>query len=99
MIRDTRNYLRRKLGRNDEIFATPTIFFPSGTFIHLDSGKLDLGIVRDSVVKATYDFQLFGETMVHVSASAAQATATFNKMSEFFRSNPEWGQGPYGDKE
>lgn len=34
---------------------------PEGTWIRLDGGTLDLGIVRDSVLNATNDFQMFGE--------------------------------------
>ena len=35
--------------------------FPEGQFIGIDSGVLELGIVRDSVLNATNDFQVFGE--------------------------------------
>src|SRR4029077_21087337 len=34
---------------------------PEGTWIRLNGGELDLGIVRDSVLNATNDFQAFGE--------------------------------------
>lgn len=34
---------------------------PEGTWLRLDGGELDLGIVRDSVLNATNDFQAFGE--------------------------------------
>lgn len=34
---------------------------PEGTWIRLDGGTLDLGIVRDSTLNATNDFQEFGE--------------------------------------
>lgn len=36
--------------------------FPEGTWLFLDGGELDLGIVRDSVLNATNDFQIFSET-------------------------------------
>lgn len=36
--------------------------FPEGSFLFLDGGTLDLGIVRDSVLNATNDFQIFAET-------------------------------------
>jgi len=35
--------------------------YPEGQFIGIDSGVLELGIVRDSVLNATNDFQVFGE--------------------------------------
>lgn len=34
---------------------------PEGTWFRLNGGELDLGIVRDSVLNATNDFQMFGE--------------------------------------
>ena len=36
--------------------------YPEGSFIFLDQGTLDLGIVRDSVLNSTNDFQTFMET-------------------------------------
>lgn len=36
--------------------------FPEGTWIFLDGGRLDLGVVRDSTLNATNDFQVFYET-------------------------------------
>lgn len=41
--------------------------FPEGQFIHVDSGSLELGIVRDSTLNSTNDFQLFGETFENVA--------------------------------
>jgi hypothetical protein len=38
-----------------------------GTFLHLDSGSLDLGIVRDSTLNSTNDFQNFAETWEQVT--------------------------------
>ena len=35
---------------------------PEGSFLFLDGGSLELGIVRDSSLNATNDFQIFGET-------------------------------------
>jgi hypothetical protein len=40
--------------------------FPEGTWLHLDSGTLELGIVRDSVLNSTNDFQIFGETWENI---------------------------------
>lgn len=39
-----------------------TFMFPAGTWLFLDGGTLDLGIVRDSVLNAQNEFQLFAET-------------------------------------
>lgn len=39
-----------------------TFMFPAGTWLFLDGGTLDLGIVRDSVLNAQNEFQLFSET-------------------------------------
>lgn len=41
--------------------------FPEGTFLHIDSGDLELGIVRDSTLNSTNDFQVFGETFENVA--------------------------------
>jgi hypothetical protein len=35
--------------------------FPEGSHLYLDGGVLELGIVRDSVLNANNNFQLFGE--------------------------------------
>jgi hypothetical protein len=36
--------------------------FPPGSWLFLDGGELDLGIVRDSTLSATNDFESFAET-------------------------------------
>lgn len=36
--------------------------FPEGSFLHLDAGQLDLGLVRDSVTNERNAYQLFAET-------------------------------------
>ena len=41
--------------------------FPAGTFLHLDGGTLELGLVRDSTLNATNDYQVFGETFENVA--------------------------------
>lgn len=41
-------------------------FYPEGSFLHLDGGTLDLGIVRDSTLNSTNDFQIFGEQFENV---------------------------------
>ena len=35
--------------------------YPQGAFLGIDSGSLELGIVRDSTLNSTNDFQVFGE--------------------------------------
>jgi hypothetical protein len=40
--------------------------FPQGAFLGIDSGVLELGIVRDSVLNSTNDFQVFGERFRNV---------------------------------
>ena len=51
--------------------AFPTVvqwaLFVEGTFLHLDSGVLELGIVRDSTLNSTNDYQAFGETFENVA--------------------------------
>jgi len=42
--------------------------FPAGHFIHLDGGTLELGLVRDSTLNETNDYELFGETFESVFA-------------------------------
>lgn len=41
--------------------------FAEGTFIHLDMGSLELGIVRDSTLNSTNDHQLFGESFENLA--------------------------------
>jgi len=41
--------------------------FPEGSWIYLDGGTLELGLVRDSVLNETNDFQIFGETFEAVA--------------------------------
>ncbi len=36
--------------------------YPEGSFLFLDGGTLDLGIVRDSILNNTNDYQMFAET-------------------------------------
>jgi hypothetical protein len=50
---------------NGAILAFPAtvewFLYAPGTWLHLDSGTLDLGVVRDSVLNSTNDFQVFAE--------------------------------------
>ena len=47
--------------------------FAEGTFVFLDGGKLDLGIVRDSTLNSTNDYQLFVETFEGVAKFGNEA--------------------------
>lgn len=49
--------------------------YPEGTFIHVDSGSLELGIVRDSTLNSTNDYQFFGETFENVARLGPEQAA------------------------
>ncbi len=49
-------------GAHNWALELPIIFYPRGTFVKLDMGTLDLGVVRDSTLNSTNDYQLFVET-------------------------------------
>jgi hypothetical protein len=49
--------------------------FPEGSFLHLDAGTLELGLVRDSVLNKTNDFQIFGETFENVAFVGVESMA------------------------
>ncbi len=40
--------------------------FPTGTWLHLDAGELQLGVVRDSTLNLSNDFQVFAETWENI---------------------------------
>jgi hypothetical protein len=42
--------------------AAQIYMYPEGSFIHLDMGSLELGLVRDSTLNSTNDYRIFGET-------------------------------------
>lgn len=42
--------------------STEWALYPEGSFLFLDGGRLDLGVVRDSTLNGTNDFQTFAET-------------------------------------
>jgi hypothetical protein len=48
---------------------------PEGTWIRLNGGELDLGIVRDSVLNATNDFQAFGEVFENYAKIGIESLA------------------------
>ena len=41
--------------------------FPEGEFIHVSMPNLELGIVRDSTLNSTNDYQIFGESFENVA--------------------------------
>ena len=48
----------------------PTVIsylFPEGTFVYLDGGELNLGVVRDSTLNGKNDFQMFDENWEEVA--------------------------------
>jgi hypothetical protein len=49
--------------------------FPEGSFLFLDGGSLDLGLVRDSALNSTNDYQLFAETFENVAFTGLQSLA------------------------
>jgi hypothetical protein len=49
------------------------LIYPEGTFIHLDGGELDLGVVRDSSLNSVNDFQVFSETFENVHMVGVEA--------------------------
>lgn len=62
--------------------------FPEGEFIHVDSGVLELGVVRDSTLNSTNDYQIFGESFENVARigptqGARWITASICPSSEF----------------
>ena len=48
---------------------------PQGAFIGLDMGSLELGVVRDSTLNETNDFQIFGERFRNLARVAPAQTA------------------------
>ncbi len=49
------------------------VMYPAGTFIHLDGGELDLGVVRDTATNAVNDFQIFSETFENIHMVGPEA--------------------------
>jgi len=46
--------------------AVQWAIFPTGTWLHLDAGELQLGVVRDSTLNSSNDFQIFSETWENI---------------------------------
>jgi hypothetical protein len=53
---------------NDWVGSTviARVFLP-GTFLHLDGGELELGLIRDSTLIETNDYEMFGEIFENVA--------------------------------
>lgn len=49
--------------------------YPEGSFLYVDGGVLELGLVRDSVLNSTNDFQIFGETFENVAFVGIESLA------------------------
>jgi len=49
--------------------------FPEGTFLGLDGGQLDLGIVRDSTLNSTNKYQIFAEQFLNVAKTGGRSVA------------------------
>jgi hypothetical protein len=49
--------------------------FPEGSFLYLDGGTLELGLVRDSVLNSTNEFQIFGEFFENVAFIGVESLA------------------------
>lgn len=55
--------------------TVPYALYPEGTFLHLDAGELDLGVVRDSTLNETNDYEIFAETFEAVHGLGTEAVA------------------------
>lgn len=53
--------------------AVQWAIFPEGSFLFLDGGMLEMGLVRDSVLNRTNDFQIFGETFENVAFTGIES--------------------------
>jgi len=49
--------------------------YPEGSFLYLDGGVLELGLVRDSVLNSTNDFEIFGESFENVAFIGVESLA------------------------
>ena len=61
-----------------EAFPTKVVWYlyPEGAFQFLDGGRLDLGVVRDSVLDSTNDYETFVETFEGVAFRGFPGAAT-----------------------
>ena len=52
--------------------------WPEGTWVYLDGGTLDLGVVRDSVLNATNDYQIFFENFENACKLGLESLAVLS---------------------
>jgi hypothetical protein len=57
----------------DTAFRATWLLYPEGAFQHLDGGRLDLGVVRDSTLDATNDYESFVEVFENVALRGLEA--------------------------
>lgn len=57
----------------DGSFMLAWLLYPEGTYQFLDGGRLDLGVVRDSTLDATNDYETFVETFESVAFRGIEA--------------------------
>jgi hypothetical protein len=55
--------------------------FAEGTFLFLDGGTLDLGIIRDSTLVGTNDYKMFVETFENVAKVGIESLAITSTIS------------------
>jgi hypothetical protein len=58
---------------SDGSFVIGWLLYAEGSFQFLDGGRLDLGVVRDSVLDSTNDFEVFVETFESVAFRGVEA--------------------------
>jgi hypothetical protein len=56
-------------------FPVTWYLFPEGSFLFIDGGVLELGLVRDSVLNSTNDFEIFGESFENVAFIGVESLA------------------------
>ena len=56
--------------------------YSEGSFLYLDGGTLELGLVRDSVLNQTNDYQLFGETFENVAFLGIESLAIVSSVCD-----------------
>jgi hypothetical protein len=69
---------------NLETFPTDVVWylFPEGSFLYLDGGTLELGLVRDSVLNSTNDFEIFGESFENVAFIGVESLAVISALCD-----------------
>jgi len=54
---------------------TEVFMFPEGTWLGLDAGRLDLGVVRDSTLNSTNKYQIFAEQFLNAAKVGGRSVA------------------------